>query len=193
MQPFQIEASTLRGRLVRLGPALNGILTAHDYPEPVARLLGEMVVLANMLASALKYDGIFTLQAKGDGAVPLIVADVTSAGDLRGYAKVDHERLPESDAHDVPTLLGQGWLAFTVDQGEFTDRYQGIVELAGTTLTDCLQHYFRQSEQIHAGIKLAVDRLSGPAGDGWRAGCLNRAKRRFCRATGRTTGVVPWC
>ena len=168
VQPFQIEASNLRGRLVRLGATVDGILTAHAYPEPVARLLGETVVLAAMVASALKYDGVFTLQATGDAAVSMLVADVTSAGDVRGYAKMHEDRLPATGPYDVTTLLGSGYLAFTVDQGPFTEPYQGIVDLAGASLAECLQHYFRQSEQIQAGLKLALGRRAGR----WRAGGL---------------------
>lgn len=168
VQPFQIETSGLRGRMVRLGDALDEILRQHAYPEPVARMLGETVALAGILASALKYHGIFTLQTKGDGAIPLMVADITSAGDVRGYARFDESRLPTDGAGDVPALLGEGYLAFTVDQGDHTDRYQGIVALAGDSLTECVTHYFRQSEQIEAGIKLAVGRRD----DQWRAGGL---------------------
>jgi molecular chaperone Hsp33 len=70
----------------------------------------------------------------------------------------------------VPELMGAGYIAFTVDQGEHTERYQGIVELVGATLAECAQHYFRQSEQIQAGIKLSAARVGER--DGWRAGGL---------------------
>ncbi|HET7594501.1 MAG TPA: Hsp33 family molecular chaperone [Stellaceae bacterium] len=183
VQPFQIDASGLRGRLVRLGPVLDEILTRHDYPEPVALMLGEAIALAAALAGALKYDGVFTLQTRGDGPIRLLVADVTSAGAVRGYAQYDAEKLAKTVAavaggttgigDSVPRLLGAGHLAFTVDQGEHTDRYQGIVELQGATLAECAHHYFRQSEQVEAGLKVAVARL--PDNDGtarWRGGSL---------------------
>jgi molecular chaperone Hsp33 len=172
VQPFQIDPYALRGRLVRLGPAIDGILTQHDYPDPVATLLGEAITLAVVLAGALKYDGIFTLQTKGNGAIRLMVADVSTAGAVRGYAQFDRAKLDAAadTGAPVPDLVGSGYIAFTVDQGEDTDRYQGIVELAGATLADCAQHYFRQSEQLQAGIKLAVGR-TGPGG-AWRAGGL---------------------
>jgi molecular chaperone Hsp33 len=175
VQPFRIDPFALRGRLVRLGPAIDRILSQHDYPEPVAAMLGEAITLGVVLAGALKYDGVFTLQTKGDGPIPLIVADVSTDGAVRGYAQYDQAKLdavgaPTAATLSVPRLLGAGYIAFTVDQGEETDRYQGIVELAGATLADCAQHYFRQSEQIQAGIKLAVGR-SGP-GRTWRAGGL---------------------
>ncbi len=173
VQPFQIEPFALRGRLVRLGPAIDRILAQHDYPERVAMLLGEAIALAVLLAGALKYDGVFTLQTKGDGPIRLMVADVSTQGAVRGYAQYDAAKLdaaPAGRGTSVPTLIGSGYIAFTVDQGEHTDRYQGIVELEGETMADCAQHYFRQSEQIQAGIKLAVGR-SGPEGR-WRAGGL---------------------
>jgi len=172
IQPFMIEDMRLRGRLVRLGPAVDAIVTRHDYPEPVAALLAETLVLACTLANTIKYEGIFTLQAQGDGPVRLLVADVTSAGHVRAYAGLDRARFdelsPASPENPVPRYLGAGHLAFTVDQGARTERYQGIVDLAGPTLAACAQHYFRQSEQIETVIHLAKGRRAGK----WRAGAL---------------------
>src|SRR5215471_5313406 len=136
VQPFRIDPFALRGRLVRLGPTVDRILSQHDYPEPVAAILGEAIALAVTLAGALKYDGVFTLQTKSDGPVRLIVADVSTEGAVRGYAQYDRDRLPAhlAGSPSVPDLIGAGYIAFTVDQGENTERYQGIVELAGATL-----------------------------------------------------------
>jgi molecular chaperone Hsp33 len=176
VQPFRIDPFALRGRLVRLGPTIDRILSQHAYPEPVAAMLGEAITLAVVLAGALKYDGIFTLQTKGDGPIRLMVADVSTAGAVRGYAQYDTAKLEaalsgiSAGAPSVPGLVGSGYIAFTVDQGEDTDRYQGIVELAGSTLAECAQHYFRQSEQIQAGIKLSVGRAG--RGGAWRGGGL---------------------
>jgi molecular chaperone Hsp33 len=184
--PFQIDAYGLRGRLVRLGATLDAVLTRHDYPEPVARLLGEALVLAASLAATLKYDGVFTLQTKGDGPVSMMVADITTSGAMRGYAQVDREKLTAALARPgpgpagaipgdpVPRLLGAGHLAFTVDQGPDTERYQGIVELNGATLSDCIHHYFRQSEQFQAAINLAVGQVADTPGGkaAWRGGAL---------------------
>ena len=176
VQPFQIEPFALRGRLIRLGPALDTILTRHAYPAPVAAMLGEVIALAVALAGALKYEGVFTLQTKGDGPIKLMVADITTAGAIRGYAQFDAGRLNAAAAmpgSPVPRLLGAGYLALTVDQGEHTERYQGIVELQGGTLAECAHHYFRQSEQVEAAIKVAVARLPDAAGEHhWRAGAL---------------------
>jgi len=170
VQPFQLESSSLRGRLVRLGPSLDAILRQHDYEAPVAALLGEAVVVAAALATSLKYEGVFTLQAKGDGAIRMLVADVTSDGDVRGYAQLAEGvrtfmRTPVGDAR----LLGKGYLAFTVDQKKQDDRYQGIVELSAPSIAEAVQHYFRQSEQLPTGILAAV--RQDEAGH-WRGGCL---------------------
>jgi len=175
-QPFQVDPFRLRGRLVRLGPVLDRILTRHDYPAPVATLLGEAIALAISLSGALKYDGVFTLQTKGDGPIRLLVADVTTAGAVRGYAQFDAAKLAQLDPDarlSVPRLLGAGYLALTVDQGEHTERYQGIVALEGATLAECVHHYFHQSEQVEAGIKVAVGQHPGPDGrPQWRGGAL---------------------
>lgn len=175
VQPFQIDPFALRGRLIRLGPLLDEILSRHAYPEPAARMLGEAITLAVALAGALKFEGVFTLQTKGDGPIRMMVADVTTAGAVRGYAQVDAAKLSEalSGGLSVPRLLGAGYLALTVDQGEHTERYQGIVELQGPTLAHCVHHYFRQSEQVEAALKVAVGRVADADGvERWRGGCL---------------------
>jgi molecular chaperone Hsp33 len=181
VRPFQIDPFALRGRIVRLGPLLDEIMGRHAYPEPVAHLLGEAIALTAALAGALKYDGVFTLQTKGDGPLPMMVADVTTAGAVRGYAQVDRDKLERlaaqlggsADGASLLRLIGAGYLAMTVDQGEHTERYQGIVELQGATLADCVHHYFRQSEQIEAALKVAVARVPDAAGmPRWRAGAL---------------------
>ena len=96
VQPFQLEVSSLGGRAVRLNGALDEILTPHDYPDPVAHLVGETIAAALLLSSMIKYDGIFTLQTSGDGPVQMLVADVTSDGDVRGCASFDEERLQKA-------------------------------------------------------------------------------------------------
>jgi molecular chaperone Hsp33 len=170
VQPFQIEKSHLRGRLIRLGPALDTILKKHAYPLPVARLLSETVAAATALAFSLKYEGKFTLQSKGDGPVSLLVADVTSKGDLRAYAQFDHDAVAKMGDAGIG-LIGKGYLAFTVDQGSKPgrDTYQGIVDLHGATIAEAVQYYFRQSEQIPTGI---IAGASMDAAGVWRAGAL---------------------
>jgi len=169
--PFHLPASGVRGRLVRLGHAAQEILSRHDYAQPVAHLLAELLVLAGGLGSLMKFDGVFSLQTKGDGPVKLMVADVTSKGALRAYAEADRARVlalgAEGGAPSLRALLGQGYLALTVDpQGQ--QRYQGIVALEGERLADCFLHYFRQSEQLDTAIHLAAEPLAGS----WRAAGL---------------------
>jgi molecular chaperone Hsp33 len=177
LRPFQIEGMTVRGRLVRLGPALHEILSRHGYPDLVSHLLGEAVALSSALAGALKFDGVFTLQTKGDGPLSAMVADVKSPGDLRGYAKFEPEAIAafEADARpSIPRILGGGHIAFTVDQGADTERYQGIVALEGQSLADCAHNYFRESEQIDTAIVLACGRHpdSNSASGAWRGGAI---------------------
>ncbi len=180
IQPFQLESCSLRGRGARMGRVLDEILSSHEYPEVVAHLLGEAVTLSLLLSSMLKYEGIFTFQAQGDGPVSSIVSDITSNGAVRGCANFNEERLfkvtgqikgmraRESAQNHLAQYLGKGYLAFTVDQGPDTERYQGLVELKGSSMVDCVQHYFNQSEQIGTGIKMAVGRRDGH----WRSGAV---------------------
>ena len=164
IQPFQIEAPGLRGRLVRLGPVVDSALAGHDYPAPVAAMLAEAMAMGAVLASGLKYDGIFTLQLQGDGPVRLMLVDITSGGDMRGYARFDADRLASSRVPEglVPRLFGAAHMAFTVDQGPGTERYQGITSLEGATLGDCCHAYFRQSEQLQTAIRLCASEMSEP-------------------------------
>jgi molecular chaperone Hsp33 len=168
VQTFQLESSPLRGRLVRLGPTLDLILHQHAYPPAVGALLAEAIVITAALGAALKYEGVFTFQAKGDGPVRLLVVDVTNEGGLRAYAQVEEGHNFDKATPDTK-LLGKGHLAFTVDQKNKDDRYQGIVTLEGGTLAEAVQHYFRQSEQLPTGIVASVRQ---DAHGRWRGGCL---------------------
>ncbi len=165
--PFQIEGGSFRGSLVRLGPSITSILARHAYPDPVASLLAKTTALAATLGAAMKFDGVFTLQALGDGPVSMLVVDVTSDGALRACAKFDQEALAQRNAGDV--LLGEGRLVFTVDQKLGAERYQGVVALEGDRLTEAFRLYFKRSEQIPTGLLAAAAK----AADGrWEAGCL---------------------
>jgi len=169
--PFRIENADVRGRLVRLGPAIDTILSAHDYPEEVAVLLGEALSLAAVMAGTFKFEGRYTLQTSGDGPILMMIADFSTSGALRGYARYDDEALAaasDKSAAVVPRLLGNGLLAFTVDQGADMESYQGVVRLEGATLADCAHAYLRQSEQLGAAVRLQVARTD----TGWRAGAI---------------------
>jgi molecular chaperone Hsp33 len=173
--PFALETLDCRGRAVRLGPALDAILNRHNYPAPVARLLGEAVVLAALVGSSLKFEGRFILQTQTDGPVNLIVVDLDAPDGLRGYARFDADAVARAIGRGEARpgqLLGRGHLAMTVDQGVHMDRYQGIVALEGNSLEEVAHTYFQQSEQIPTGVRIAVAQLSrrGEPRAAWRAG-----------------------
>ncbi|BAV64641.1 Hsp33 family molecular chaperone HslO [Sphingobium cloacae] len=160
---FTIPSRHVRGRVVRLGPVLDDVLAAHAYPPPVERLLASALVLAALLGSTLKdAGGQLTLQAQTEnGVVSLLVADY-KAGELRGYAKFDAERLAELGSD--PTLFGlfgKGYLAITFDQAVTGERYQGIVPLDGDSLAQAAEHYFFQSEQIPSVMQIATRHEAG--------------------------------
>lgn len=166
--PFHLGHVPVRGRLITLGPLADAILSRHDeLPEPVRALGGQALALVAAMATALKFKGSFSLQVKGDGPVSLFLADCTDAGALRFTARMAEDYttpLPET----APGLLGKGYLAFTVDQGPETERYQGIVGLEGKDLAAMATHYFQTSEQHDCAIQL-FSRLTE---SGWQAGAL---------------------
>lgn len=172
--PFEIAALDLRGRVVRLGSVVDTILSGHNYPLPVAKLLGEAIALTVMLGTALKFDGRFILQTRTDGPVRMLVVDFRSPGQIRACARFDKARvagLIESGKTAGPDLLGQGHLAMTIDQGADMNRYQGLVALDGATLEDAAHEYFKSSEQIPTRVRLAVaEEMSPGFGHRWRAG-----------------------
>ena len=161
---FFIENGAYQGRLIRLNEVINTILSKHRYPLPVSAVIAESTVLGAMLASTLKYDGLFTLQTQSNGPVSMVVVDVTSSGKIRACARFDEERLNAGqelrktlgEIEPAPHLMGGGHLAFTVDQGKSSELYQGIVDLQGKDLTECALRYFKQSAQIDTNLKLFV-------------------------------------
>src|SRR5277367_405381 len=176
--PFEVRTLDLRGRIVRLGPAVDAILSSHDYPLPIAKLLGEAIVLTVMLGSSLKFDGRFILQTQSDGPVRMLVVNFTSPGKVRACARFDTERVAAAIAANEAgqgQLLGRGHLAMTIDQGPDMSRYQGLVPLEGHDLEAAAHEYFLRSEQIPTRVRLAVAEEyrggeNGGARRRWRAG-----------------------
>ncbi len=170
--PFYLPGRPVRGRLVRLGALADALLSRHDNHPIVTSLSGQALALAAALAAALKFQGSFSLQAKGDGAVTMLLADCTQDGALRGYARADADKLAavleKTETPTAATLLGRGYLAFTVDQGDDMDRHQGIVAIEGRTLADMALHYFDTSEQLQCAVRLACAKTD----TGWRASAL---------------------
>ncbi|KQV42036.1 Hsp33-like chaperonin [Rhizobium sp. Root73] len=176
--PFQVEGLDVRGRAVQLGPMLDAILERHNYPLPVARLVAETVVLTVLLGTSLKFEGKLIIQTKSNGPVDLVVADFATPDRVRAYARYDEEALKIAEENGLTQpqhLLGEGVLAFTIDQGAHMQRYQGIVPLDGASLEEIAGVYFRQSEQIPTKVRLGVAELldrdeNGKPRHRWRAG-----------------------
>jgi molecular chaperone Hsp33 len=172
--PFEVATLDLRGRVVRLGPALDDILNSHAYPAAISKLLGEAIVLTVLLGSSLKFDGRFILQTKTDGPVRMLVVDYRSPGRVRACAQFDPVAIAGAEPKSAGELLGRGHLAMTIDQGQEMSRYQGLVALSGGNLEDAAHEYFLRSEQIPTRVRLAVGEEWRGGGDGprhrWRAG-----------------------
>lgn len=155
---FTIPQRNGRGRVVRLGPVLETILSAHAYPVPIKHILAEALVVTALIGSLLKDDeGQLTMQAQTEaGIVDLLVCDYRG-GEVRGYVRFDEERLGNVGPNpSLYALFGQGYLAITFDMATSGQRYQGIVPLEGGSLAEACQNYFAQSEQVPTLIRVAV-------------------------------------
>ena len=153
-----IPARNARGRVVRLGPVLETILSAHAYPPAITHLLAEALVVTALIGSLLKDgEGQLTVQAQTEGGiVEMLVCDYRS-GELRGYIRHDADRLAQLGANpSLYALFGKGYLAITFDLATTRQRYQGIVPLEGNTLAEACESYFAQSEQVPTLIRVAV-------------------------------------
>ena len=155
---FLFEQADIRGESVHLDTAFGEILAIHQYAPGVSRLLGELLAAAVLLRSTLKFDGKLVLQARSQGQVPLLMAECSSTGEVRGIAR----GAGLATASHFDQLLGDGSLTITVDPAQ-GQRYQGIVPLAGDSLAHSLDAYFQQSEQLGTRLWLAADgnRASG--------------------------------
>ena len=168
IQPFHLNGREVRGRIIRMGSVAHAVLTRHSLPPAAASLLGEAMALTAMMASAKKFDGIFTLQAQGDGPARVLVADYRNGGDLRGYIRLSESFDAVRDT-SADGLLCKGVLALTVDREGDHQRYQGTVELEGDNLSSSAEYYFRQSDQVPSLFRLFAGH--GPDGN-WRVGGL---------------------
>lgn len=155
---FTIPLRHARGRAVRLGPVLDLILSAHDYPAPIRHLLAEALVLTGLIGSLLKDDGSqLTMQAQTQGGIVELLACDYREGAIRGYVRHDSERLAQLGANpSLYALFGQAYLAITFDDAASGQRYQGIVPLEGDSLSQACERYFAQSEQVPTLIRTGV-------------------------------------
>ena len=164
---YTVEGLFTRGRVAKLGPALDAILARHDYPPLVAKLVAEAATLAVLLGSSLKEQGRFQLQTQGDGPVSMLLVDFDAPSNLRALARYDEKAL-----EGRTELLGKGYLAFTIEPDGLASRYQGVVELDGRGLQAAAGNYFEKSEQIPTLVRIAVGQTLSPTGPAWRAGGL---------------------
>lgn len=170
---FNLDNNAFRGRIVRLDNVMREIFTHAQYPDNVAAAISETTALGVLIASLMKFDGIFTLQLQGSGPISVLVADVTSAGKVRATAKYDAKaieaaqalRKTEGEIEPTPHWLEHGNLIFTIDQGKNTELYQGVVDLKGKNLEECALRYFKNSEQIDTYLHLYLDKVD----DVWKS------------------------
>lgn len=153
-QRFIFDNHDARGELACLEDSYAHVLAKHAYPQPVAVLLGELMAAAALLVGSLKFDGLLTLQVRGEGPLSLLVVECSSEREIRGLASYEEERItPDAGLHD---LLPGGMLAMTVDPAQ-GQRYQGLVALEGDSLADSLNNYFASSEQLASRFVLHAD------------------------------------
>ncbi|MGH1440081.1 MAG: Hsp33 family molecular chaperone HslO [Cellvibrionaceae bacterium] len=148
---FIFDNTDIRGEIITLETSLGEIQKGKTYPANIQPLLGEFMAAVALLSSTLKFDGLLTLQARGDGPAPLIMAEADHNKRLRGIIKTNDDVPMKGD--DLPSLIGKGVLSITIDPDQ-GNRYQGIVPLDAPSLSDCLEHYFEQSEQLPTRIWL---------------------------------------
>ena len=179
--PFQLDLSDIRGRVARLDGVLDTVLAQHDYPAPIEALVAEMALLTALIGQTVKLRWKLSLQVRGDGPARLIATDYYGPseegkpGRIRAYASYDADRLAEMepDLGGAPAfdLIGKGYFAILIDQGEGMTPYQGITPIAGGSLAACAETYFAQSEQIPTRFSLAYGQSRVPgAAETWRAG-----------------------
>jgi molecular chaperone Hsp33 len=152
LQRFVFENAAIRGELVRLDATWRAILSKHDYPQPLAQLMGEMLAASALLAATLKFKGTLIMQIQGSGPVRLMVVECTAGFAMRATAKWDGEL-----QGDFSTLIGNGRFAITLDPKDGGNTYQGIVELQGASVAEALEHYMERSEQLGTKLVLAAD------------------------------------
>jgi len=172
--PFQLDASDMRGRVARLDGVLDGILKQHNYPQPVEALVAEMALLTALIGQTMSLRWKLSLQVQSKGAVRMIATDYYAPekegepARIRAYASFDADRITDGAPF---AQLGDGYFAILIDQGGGTKPYQGITPLAATSLSECAQAYFAQSEQLPTRFSLSFGKSSEPGKpEHWRAG-----------------------
>ncbi len=158
---FYLDQGKVKGKLVRLGKEVETLIDQHMYPHSVNQYLVELIALAAALGADMKHNGSLTLQITGGKIITLMVVDINSLGHVRACAKWDQQMLEKaletSPTLSVPHAFEGGCMVFSADFEHQKDKYQAIVELSGKTLSDCIHHYFRQSDQVQSAVVLVND------------------------------------
>ncbi len=158
---FLFENTPLRGEVVHLDRCWQSAISERNYPKPIQKLLGEMMAASALLASTLKFKGSLTLQIQGDGPVSLMLMEATFEKTLRGLAQISEENASKISDNNfdykLKEVIGNGLLFITIDPGQGDKRYQGIVEITGDSLAECLEHYLATSQQLETRLWLAAD------------------------------------
>ncbi|WP_147200139.1 Hsp33 family molecular chaperone HslO [Pantoea sp. MBD-2R] len=162
MHRYLFENYAVRGELVTVSDTWKQIIDGHDYPQPVQKVLGELLVATSLLTATLKFDGDITVQLQGDGPLNLAVINGNNRQEMRGVARLKGDIAPESSLKE---MVGNGYLIITITpaQGE---RYQGVVGLEGETLAECLEDYFMRSEQLPTRLFIRTGEAEGQPGAG---------------------------
>ena len=153
---FLIENTQVRGEWIHLDESWQEILNCSDYPAQLRQVLGEAAAAVCLMSATIKFEGSLILQISGNGPVSRLVMQATSEGEIRGLAQWDGEL----STHNLQELFGEGQIVISILTDRESDRYQGIVGLEGETLSDCLQTYFEQSEQLNTRVHLAANHES---------------------------------
>ena len=168
--PFYLTGSRtnttpkIRGRICRLVRPITDILGRHNYPDSINSILAEAMVVTSCLSTTFKLDGLITLQAKGYGPLKTLFCDVSSDGHMRAYAALDTKNLkkiPLTKENTLPLLMGSGYMAFTIELNGPNQRYQGIVELSGKTVSDAVISWFKNSDQVHTKFITMTEKRNG--------------------------------
>lgn len=152
----------VRGELVSLSETFEQIVAGHDYPAEVRTLLGEMLVATSLLTATLKFDGDITVQLQGDGPLKLAVINGNNKQEMRGVARLQGDIAADSS---LKQMIGNGYMVITISPTE-GERYQGVVDLEGETLAECLENYFLRSEQLPTRIFIRTGESEGKAAAG---------------------------
>ena len=148
--PFVFDKLPVRGALVQLDTAWQRMRGDHDYPTPVAQILGQAAAATALIAQSLKFHGSVTLQIVSDGPLGIVVVQSTEALDLRGMST--GTAVPPTASY--AELVTKARCAVTVDAGEMERPYQGIVEISPDSLAASLENYFRRSVQVPSHLQL---------------------------------------